>query len=95
MSVDIDTVKRIAQLARIAVSEEEARGLQGELNTILGWVEQLGELDVDDVEPMTSVVQVEMKKRQDVGNDGQIAADVVANGPETEDHYFVVPKVVE
>ncbi len=95
MSVDIDTVKRIAQLARIAVSEEEARGLQGELNTILGWVEQLGELDVDDVEPMTSVVQVEMKKRQDVVNDGQIAADVVANAPETEDHYFVVPKVVE
>ncbi len=95
MSVDIDTVKRIAQLARIAVSEEEARGLQGELNTIVGWVEQLGELDVDDVEPMTSVVQVEMKKRQDVVNDGQIAADVVANAPETEDHYFVVPKVVE
>jgi aspartyl-tRNA(Asn)/glutamyl-tRNA(Gln) amidotransferase subunit C len=95
MSVDIDTVKRIAQLARIAVSEEEARGLQGELNTILGWVEQLGELDVDDVEPMTSVVQVEMKKRQDVVNDGGIAADIVANAPETEDHYFVVPKVVE
>jgi len=95
MSVDIDTVKRIAQLARIAVSEEEAQGLQGELNTILGWVEQLGELDVDDVEPMTSVVQVEMKKRQDVVSDGGIAADIVANAPETEDHYFVVPKVVE
>ncbi len=95
MSVDIDTVKRIAQLARIAVSDEEAQGLQGELNTILGWVEQLGELDVDDVEPMTSVVQVEMKKRQDVVSDGQIAADIVANAPETEDHYFVVPKVVE
>lgn len=95
MSVDIDTVKRIAQLARIAVSEEEAQGLQGELNTILGWVEQLGELDVDDVEPMTSVVQVEMKKRQDVVNDGGIAGDIVANAPETEDHYFVVPKVVE
>ena len=95
MSVDIDTVKRIAQLARIAVSEEEAQGLQGELNTILGWVEQLGELDVDDVEPMTSVVQVEMKKRQDVVSDGGIAGDIVANAPETEDHYFVVPKVVE
>jgi aspartyl-tRNA(Asn)/glutamyl-tRNA(Gln) amidotransferase subunit C len=95
MSVDIDTVKRIAQLARIAVSDEEAQGLQGELNTILGWVEQLGELDVDDVEPMTSVVQVEMKKRQDVVSDGGIAADIVANAPETEDRYFVVPKVVE
>lgn len=95
MSVDIDTVKRIARLARIAVTEDEAEHLQGELNSILGWVEQLGELDVADVEPMTSVVQVEMKKRQDVVNDGGIADDVVANAPETEDHYFVVPKVVE
>ena len=95
MSVDIDTVKRIARLARIAVSEEEAQGLQGELNSILGWVEQLGELDVDDVEPMTSVVQVAMKKREDEVTDGGIAADIVANAPETEDNYFVVPKVVE
>jgi len=95
MSVDIDTVKRIARLARIAVTEEEAAGLQGELNSILGWVEQLGELDVTDVEPMTSVVQVEMKKRQDVVTDGDIAADIVANAPESEDNYFVVPKVVE
>ena len=95
MSVDIDTVKRIARLARIAVTEDEAKGLQGELNSILGWVEQLGELNVDDVEPMTAVVQVEMKKRQDVVNDGGIAADIVANAPETEDNYFVVPKVVE
>ncbi|MEJ8573392.1 Asp-tRNA(Asn)/Glu-tRNA(Gln) amidotransferase subunit GatC [Microbaculum marinum] len=95
MSVDIDTVKRIARLARIAVTEDEAQHLQGELNTILGWVEQLGELDVTDVEPMTSVVQVEMKKRQDAVTDGGIADDIVANAPETEDHYFVVPKVVE
>ncbi|MCT8973193.1 Asp-tRNA(Asn)/Glu-tRNA(Gln) amidotransferase subunit GatC [Microbaculum marinisediminis] len=95
MSVDIDTVKRIARLARIAVSEEEAQGLQGELNSILGWVEQLSELDVDDVEPMTSVVQVAMKKREDEVTDGDIAADIVANAPETEDNYFVVPKVVE
>ncbi len=95
MSVDIDTVKRIARLARLAVTEEEAQGLQGELNTILGWVEQLGELDVEGVEPMTAVVQVAMKKRRDVVTDGDIAADVVANAPETEDHYFVVPKVVE
>lgn len=95
MSVDIDTVKRIARLARIAVTEDEASGLQGELNSILGWVEQLGELDVTDVEPMTSVVQVEMKKRQDVVTDGGIAEDVVANAPEAEDNYFVVPKVVE
>ena len=95
MSVDLDTVKRIARLARIAVSEEEAAGLQGELNTILGWVEQLGELGVEGIEPMTAVVQVEMKKRRDVVTDGDIADQVVANAPETEDHYFVVPKVVE
>ena len=95
MSVDIDTVKRIARLARIAVTEDEAEHLKGELNTILDWVEQLDELDVADVEPMTSVVQVEMKKRQDVVRDGGIADQIVANAPETEDHYFVVPKVVE
>ncbi len=95
MSVDIDTVKRIARLARIAVTEDEAEHLKGELNTILGWVEQLGELDVADVEPMTSVVQVDMKKREDIVSDGGIADQIVANAPETEDHYFVVPKVVE
>lgn len=95
MSVDIDTVKRIARLARIAVTEEEAEGLQGELNSILGWVEQLGELDVEGVEPMTAVVQVEMKKRRDTVTDGGIPDQIVANAPETEDHYFVVPKVVE
>lgn len=95
MSVDIDTVKRIARLARIAVTEDEAEHLKGELNTILGWVEQLGELDVADVEPMTSVVQVDMKKREDIVIDGGIADQIVANAPETEDHYFVVPKVVE
>jgi aspartyl-tRNA(Asn)/glutamyl-tRNA(Gln) amidotransferase subunit C len=95
MSVDIDTVKRIARLARIAVTEEEAEHLKGELNSILGWVEQLGELDVADVGPMTSVVEVKMKKRQDAVTDGGIADDIVANAPETEDHYFVVPKVVE
>jgi len=95
MSVDIDTVKRIARLARIAVTEDEAEHLKGELNTILGWVEQLGELDVADVEPMTSVVEVDMKKREDIVSDGGIADQIVANAPETEDHYFVVPKVVE
>lgn len=95
MSVDIDTVKRIARLARISVTEDEAAHLQGELNTILGWVEQLGELDISDVEPMTSVVQVEMRKRADTVTDGGIADDIVANAPETRDHYFVVPKVVE
>jgi aspartyl-tRNA(Asn)/glutamyl-tRNA(Gln) amidotransferase subunit C len=80
---------------RIAVTEEEAEHLKGELNSILGWVEQLGEVPVADVEPMTSVVEVEMKKRLDAVTDGGISDDIVANAPETEDHYFVVPKVVE
>lgn len=95
MSVDIDTVRRIARLARIAVTEPEADALKGELNAILGFVEQLEEVDVSGVEPMTSVVHVAMKMRDDVVTDGGIAAKIVANAPETEDHYFVVPKVVE
>ena len=95
MSVDIDTVKRVARLARIAVSEEEAGRMAGELNTILGFVEQLGEVDVEGVEPMTSVIPIEMKKRQDAVTDGGKAADIVANAPATEENFFLVPKVVE
>lgn len=95
MSVDIDTVKRVARLARIAVTEEEAGRMTGELNTILGFVEQLGEVDVSGVEPMTSVIPMEMKKREDRVTDGGKAADIVANAPATEDHFFLVPKVVE
>lgn len=95
MSVDIDTVKRVARLARIAVTEEEAGRMTGELNTILGFVEQLGEVDVSDVEPMTSVIPMEMKKREDRVTDGGKAADIVANAPATEDNFFLVPKVVE
>jgi aspartyl-tRNA(Asn)/glutamyl-tRNA(Gln) amidotransferase subunit C len=95
MSVDADTVRRIAHLARIAVSEAEVPHLQGELNAMLAFVEQLSEVNVDGVEPMTSVMPMEMKKRQDVVNDGGIADDVVANAPATEKHFFLVPKVVE
>ncbi len=95
MSVDIDTVKRVARLARIAVTEEEASRMTGELNGILGFVEQLGEVDVSGVEPMTSVIPMEMRKRQDVVTDGNKADDIVANAPATEDHFFLVPKVVE
>jgi aspartyl-tRNA(Asn)/glutamyl-tRNA(Gln) amidotransferase subunit C len=95
MSVDAATVRRIAQLARIAVAESEVAHLQGELNAMLAFVEQLGEVDVDGVEPMTSVIPMEMKKRSDVVNDGEIADDVVKNAPATEDHFFLVPKVVE
>lgn len=95
MSVDVATVKRIAQLARIAVTEEEARSLQHELSAILQWVEQLGEVDVEGVPPMTSVVEMGMKKRPDSVTEGDRADDILKNAPETEDGFFVVPKVVE
>jgi aspartyl-tRNA(Asn)/glutamyl-tRNA(Gln) amidotransferase subunit C len=95
MSVDLQTVKRVARLARIAVSEEDAERMTGELNAILGFVEQLNEVDVSGVEPMTSVTPMEMKKRQDVVTDGNKAADIVANAPATEENFFLVPKVVE
>ncbi|MBZ9988555.1 Asp-tRNA(Asn)/Glu-tRNA(Gln) amidotransferase subunit GatC [Mesorhizobium sp. BH1-1-5] len=95
MSVDLRTVKRVAHLARIAVSEEDAERMTGELNAILGFVEQLNEVDVAGVEPMTSVTPMEMKKRQDAVTDGNKAADIVANAPATEENFFLVPKVVE
>lgn len=95
MSVDIDTVKRVARLSHIAVTEEEAGRMTGELNVILGFVEQLSEVDVDGVEPMTSVMPMAMKKRQDAVDDGGKAADIVANAPATEENFFLVPKVVE
>lgn len=95
MSVDEKTVRRVAHLARIAVTDEEVPHLQQELNAILAFVEQLGEVDVTGVEPLTSVTPMVMKKRADVVNDGEIAAKVLANAPATEDGYFLVPKVVE
>ena len=95
MSVDTDTVRRIAQLARIAVAETEIAHLQGELNAMLAFVEQLAEVNIEGVEPMTSVIPMEMKKRPDVVNDGGIADDIVRNAPATENHFFLVPKVVE
>jgi aspartyl-tRNA(Asn)/glutamyl-tRNA(Gln) amidotransferase subunit C len=95
MSVDLATVKRVAHLARIAVTDEEAARMEGELNTILGFVEHLSEVDVDGVEPMTSVTPMAMKKRADVVTDGSKAEDIVANAPETTDNFFMVPKVVE
>lgn len=95
MSVDAVTVRRIAHLARIAVTEDEVPHLQGELNAILAFVEQLSEVDIDNVEPMTSVIPMEMKKRKDVVTDGEIPDKVLANAPATEDHFFLVPKVVE
>jgi len=95
MSVDDKTVRRIAHLARIAVSDAEVPHLQGELNAILQFVEELNTVNVEGVEPMTSVTKMAMKKRQDVVSDGGFAAKVVANAPLSEDNYYMVPKVVE
>ena len=95
MSVDAATVRRIAHLARIAVAEDEVEHLQWELNAILAFVEQLSEVDVEGVEPMTSVIPMEMKKRPDEVTDGGIPDDILKNAPATEDGFFVVPKVVE
>jgi aspartyl-tRNA(Asn)/glutamyl-tRNA(Gln) amidotransferase subunit C len=95
MSVDQATVRHIARLARIKVSDEEVGRLESELTGILAWVEQLDEVDTVSVEPMTSVIEVAMKMRDDVVTDGGIADIIVANAPRTEGHFFVVPKVVE
>jgi len=95
MSVDADTVRRIAQLARIGVAEDEIEHLRRELNAILAFVEQLSQVDVEGVEPMTSVIPMEMKKRPDMVTDGGIPDDIIENAPAAEDHFFIVPKVVE
>ena len=95
MSVDTATVKRVAHLARIAVSDDEAEAMRGPLNEILGFVEQLNEVDIAGVEPMTSVQPMPMKQREDVVTAGFHPDDIVANAPESEDDFFVVPKVVE
>jgi aspartyl-tRNA(Asn)/glutamyl-tRNA(Gln) amidotransferase subunit C len=95
MSVDADTVRRIAHLARIAVAENEVEHLKGELNTMLAFVEQLAEVNVDNVEPMTSVTPMAMKKRADAVTDGDLADDIVRNAPMSEDNFFLVPKVIE
>lgn len=95
MSVDKDTVRRVARLARLAFPEERLAPMAGELNQMLAWVEQLNEVDTSSVEPMTSVVKVSLKMREDVVTDGGRANDVVKNAPLGEDNYFAVPKVVE
>jgi aspartyl-tRNA(Asn)/glutamyl-tRNA(Gln) amidotransferase subunit C len=95
MSVDTATVRRIAHLSRIAVQDEEIAHLQLELNAILAFVEELRGVDVQGVEPMTSVMPMQLKKREDEFTDGFIADEIVANAPRREDHFFVVPKVVE
>ena len=95
MSVDADTVRRIAHLARIAVAENEIEHLKGELNAMLAFVEQLSSVKVEGVEPMTSVTPMTMKKRVDTVTDGSLATDIVKNAPMSEENFFLVPKVVE
>lgn len=95
MSVDLATVKRVARLARIAVTEEDANRMVGELNGIINFVEQLNEVDVSGVEPMTSVTPMDMRKRSDTVNDGNKVDEIVANAPNTDRDFFLVPKVVE
>lgn len=95
MHVDEATVRRIARLARIKITDEEAAGLESELSAILDWVEQLKEVDTEKVDPMTRVVPISLKQRADVVSDGGKATEIVANAPMSEDDFFVVPKVVE
>jgi aspartyl-tRNA(Asn)/glutamyl-tRNA(Gln) amidotransferase subunit C len=95
MSVDSKTVRRIARLARIALEDSEAAEMETELNALLSWVQQLSEVNVDGVPPMTSVIAQKLKMRADVVTDGGRAADVLRNAPLSAEGFFVVPKVVE
>ncbi len=95
MSIDSATVRRIAHLARIAVADDEVEHLRGEINAILAFVEQLSEVDVEGVEPMTSLTPMAMKKRADAVTDGGNADAILKNAPATQDGYFLVPKVIE
>ncbi|NIJ32271.1 MULTISPECIES: Asp-tRNA(Asn)/Glu-tRNA(Gln) amidotransferase subunit GatC [Sphingomonas] len=95
MSVDLATVRKIAGLARIATSEAEAEALVPELNNILGWIEQLGEVDTDGVEPLAAVIPNHLRLRDDVVTDGGIRDAVLKNAPQAEHGFFAVPKVIE
>jgi aspartyl-tRNA(Asn)/glutamyl-tRNA(Gln) amidotransferase subunit C len=95
MSVTSEQVRHIAKLARIAMSEEELERLVPELNNILGWVEQLGEVDTDGVEPLATVIEQKLRLREDIVNDGNIRAEVLENAPEAQHGFFAVPKVIE
>jgi aspartyl-tRNA(Asn)/glutamyl-tRNA(Gln) amidotransferase subunit C len=95
MSVSSEQVRHIAKLARIAMSEDEIEKLVPELNNILGWVEQLGEVDTSGIEPLTAVIDQKLRLRDDVVNDGNIRDEVLANAPEAQHGFFAVPKVIE
>lgn len=95
MSIDLQTVKKIASLSRISVTDAEAEAMVPELNNILGWVEQLGEVDVTGVEPMTAVIPNKLRLREDAVTDGDVREKVLANAPQAEHGFFAVPKVIE
>lgn len=95
MSIDKDTARKVAHLARIEVAEESLDALAGELNAIIGFMEQLNEVDVDGVEPMTSVTPMALKRREDIVTEGNIQDRVLANAPDAREGFFAVPKVVE
>lgn len=95
MSIDIDTARRVAKLARIKVEEEKLPALADEFNNILGFIEQLNEVDVDGVEPMTSVTPMALPRREDVVTDGNQQEKILANAPDAREGFFAVPKVVE
>ena len=95
MSVSIEQVRHIAKLARIAMSDEEIERLAPELNNILGWVEQLGDVNTDGVEPLTAVIDQKLRLRDDVVTEGNIRDEVLANAPEAQHGFFAVPKVIE
>ena len=95
MSVTKEDVRKVARLSRIAVSEDRLEPLANELSAIMGWIEQLNEVDVEGVEPMTSVVEATLPMRDDVVTDGTIQDQVLANAPKSQDGFFVVPKAVE
>ena len=95
MPVDKDTVRRIAKLARLALDDAQATAMESELNALLSWVEQLSDVSVEGVAPMTSVIERRLRMREDVVSDGGYAEELLKNAPQTEDHFFVVPKVVD
>jgi len=95
MSIDLETARRVAHLARIAVDDDDLPALAGEFNRILGFIEQLNEVDVEGVEPMTSVTPMRLKRRPDVVTDGGYPEKILANAPDAREGFFAVPKVVE
>ena len=95
MSVDTATVRHIARLARLQMSDAEVAAMVPELNNILGWVEQLGEVDTDGVEPLTAVIDLKLRLRDDVVTDGDVRGEVLANAPDAQHGFFAVPKVIE